>query len=70
MFYVEPANISSPEEAGIRLAFPVPPEPELLRLSPPLTARQPLDLYQDHRASNDYSALTPIAFSRSPGLGM
>lgn len=46
MLRVKAANIAFPEEIEIWFANSGPPQPQLLRLSPALSARQPLDFYQ------------------------
>src|SRR3712207_9176126 len=50
---VEAPDVRPPEETEIGFSLTMPPQPHNLRFSPPLGAGQPLDLYQNQRASHD-----------------
>jgi hypothetical protein len=51
MLQVEAPDVGAPQQAKVRLDpfWTMPPQPQLLGLSPPLGARQPLHLHQDER---------------------
>lgn len=69
---VKASDVSFPEQAEIRShsLWAGPPQPQLLRLAPPLTSGQPFDLHQNERTNHDRqgSAAAP-AFVR-PDFGV
>ncbi len=59
---IEAPDVGAPDELQVRLRsfWPVPPQPQNARLSPPLASWQPLDLYQ--------STSVPTTIGRGPWL--
>ena len=56
MLQIEAPDVGAPDELQVRLRsfWPVPPQPQNARLSPPLASWQPLDLYQHERPDHDW----------------
>ena len=55
MLQVEAPDVGAPQQAKVRLDpfWPMPPQPQLLGLSPPFATRQPLHLHHDERPDHD-----------------